>query len=238
MAVASETARIALAPEAALVARPVEVDHGEVDRALVLGLVPLEGVVDLSVDVADGRRDALAVPLVAAVAQLDGLVEPVDAPEGEMARPIAPDSRWTSASTVGFPLESRTWRPRTTSIALIRVSFVRRPRYSAELPTTFARRRGCRRAARRALAQHALQVDVRVAGRRDEGAERVAPRVGGAQRPGRRAFARPRAPRAARRARARATRRGASSVESDEARPCARASRRASVTAAATRCRR
>src|ERR1700722_11637687 len=44
---------------------------------------------------------------------------PLDAPEGETARPIAPDSRCTSASTVGLPRESRIWRPRTTSIALI-----------------------------------------------------------------------------------------------------------------------
>src|ERR1035437_11053996 len=44
---------------------------------------------------------------------------PVDAPEGDTARPIAPDLRLTSASTVGLPLESSTWRPRTPSIALM-----------------------------------------------------------------------------------------------------------------------
>src|SRR3974390_1185258 len=37
---------------------------------------------------------------------------PVEAPEGTIARPEAPDSRLTSASTVGLPRESRTWRGR------------------------------------------------------------------------------------------------------------------------------
>src|SRR6516162_8090841 len=37
---------------------------------------------------------------------------PVEAPEGTIARPVAPDSRTTSASTVGLPRESRTWRAR------------------------------------------------------------------------------------------------------------------------------
>src|SRR3954454_10015276 len=33
-----------------------------------------------------------------------------------MARPCAPDARKTSTSTVGFPRESRTWRPWTCSM--------------------------------------------------------------------------------------------------------------------------
>ena len=36
---------------------------------------------------------------------------PVDAPEGTMARPSAPDSSSTSTSTVGFPRESSTCLP-------------------------------------------------------------------------------------------------------------------------------
>src|SRR5205823_4473201 len=44
---------------------------------------------------------------------------PVDAPDGTMALPLAPDSRNTSTSTVGFPRESRTSRPLTCSMALI-----------------------------------------------------------------------------------------------------------------------
>jgi hypothetical protein len=45
---------------------------------------------------------------------------PVEAPEGTAARPKAPDSSCTSTSTVGFPRESRIWRPRTCAIAVIR----------------------------------------------------------------------------------------------------------------------
>src|SRR5262249_27202905 len=41
---------------------------------------------------------------------------PVEAPEGTAARPKAPDSRVTSASTVGLPRESMTWRARTRVI--------------------------------------------------------------------------------------------------------------------------
>ena len=36
---------------------------------------------------------------------------PVDAPDGAAARPITPDSKYTSASTVGFPRESKISRP-------------------------------------------------------------------------------------------------------------------------------
>ena len=43
---------------------------------------------------------------------------PVDAPEGTDARPIAPDERVTSTSTVGFPRESNISR------ALIFVIFI------------------------------------------------------------------------------------------------------------------
>ena len=44
---------------------------------------------------------------------------PVDAPEGTMARPNAPEPRRTSTSTVGLPRESRTWRPRTSVIVVM-----------------------------------------------------------------------------------------------------------------------
>src|SRR5215468_12485183 len=43
---------------------------------------------------------------------------PVEAPEGTIARPKAPDSRSTSASTVGLPRESRIWRAWTRIILL------------------------------------------------------------------------------------------------------------------------
>ncbi|CAB4600671.1 unannotated protein [freshwater metagenome] len=44
---------------------------------------------------------------------------PVDAPEGTMARPVAPVSSSTSTSTVGLPRESKTSRPRMLAIAVI-----------------------------------------------------------------------------------------------------------------------
>src|SRR5919197_1263806 len=47
---------------------------------------------------------------------------PVDAPEGIAARPAAPDSSWTSTSTVGLPRESRIWRARRPAIPLSRSS--------------------------------------------------------------------------------------------------------------------
>src|SRR5215469_3608701 len=43
---------------------------------------------------------------------------PVEAPEGTAARTKPPDSRMTSASTVGLPRESMTWRARTRVILL------------------------------------------------------------------------------------------------------------------------
>src|SRR5512142_678332 len=44
---------------------------------------------------------------------------PVDAPEGTIARPSAPDSSSTSTSTVGFPRESRTSLPCTSTIIVM-----------------------------------------------------------------------------------------------------------------------
>jgi hypothetical protein len=41
---------------------------------------------------------------------------PVEAPDGTAARPNAPERSETSASTVGLPRESRTWRAWTRSI--------------------------------------------------------------------------------------------------------------------------
>src|SRR5690606_10316027 len=45
--------------------------------------------------------------------------EPVEAPDGTAARPIAPDSSNTSHSTVGLPRESMTSRPIMSTIALM-----------------------------------------------------------------------------------------------------------------------
>lgn len=56
-----------------LVRRAVQGDYQGVDVALVERILPLEGVIDLVVDVVDGLEDALALQAVAAVAELDGL---------------------------------------------------------------------------------------------------------------------------------------------------------------------
>ena len=60
--------------EARLGRRPVELDHRDVDLALLARVHPADAVGDLAVDVRDGAGDALAEPRVAAVAQLDRLV--------------------------------------------------------------------------------------------------------------------------------------------------------------------
>src|SRR5579884_3183035 len=61
--------------EAALVRRPVELDQHAVEVLLVRHVEPADRVRDLTVDVRDGRRDALAAPSASAVAQLDRLVD-------------------------------------------------------------------------------------------------------------------------------------------------------------------
>ena len=53
------------------------------------------------------------------------LLAPVEAPEGTMARPSAPLSRITSASTVGLPRESSTSRARMATISVISVLIMR-----------------------------------------------------------------------------------------------------------------
>src|SRR3954449_7862224 len=49
---------------------------------------------------------------------------PVDAPDGTAARPVAPERRASSTSTVGLPRESRIWRAWTRSMALMAVGSV------------------------------------------------------------------------------------------------------------------
>ena len=48
---------------------------------------------------------------------------PVDAPEGTIARDSVPSSNFTSTSTVGFPLESRTSRAKIFEIFILRFLF-------------------------------------------------------------------------------------------------------------------
>ena len=61
---------------------------------------------DAGVEVCDQNTRAV----VAGLPRLGG-VDPVEAPDGAQALPQAPDSRYTSASTVGLPRESITSRP-------------------------------------------------------------------------------------------------------------------------------
>src|SRR5579885_560676 len=49
---------------------------------------------------------------------------PVEAPDGTAARPIAPESRMTSASTVGLPRESMISRPRMSAIRAMALHFL------------------------------------------------------------------------------------------------------------------
>ena len=46
-------------------------------------------------------------------------LSPVDAPDGTAALPIAPQAKYTSTSTVGFPLESSISLPTIFAIAVI-----------------------------------------------------------------------------------------------------------------------
>src|SRR5690554_4105844 len=67
--------------------------------------------------------------------------EPVDAPDGTAARPMAPDSSKTSHSTVGLPRESRISRPIISTIALMVLVFL-----PNELEPTSVRPLDCRSA--------------------------------------------------------------------------------------------
>ena len=59
---------------------------------------------DRLIHVGDRLEHALAaVPRLIAVAQLQRLVDPVEAPDGTFADPVAPPSSATSTSTVGIP---------------------------------------------------------------------------------------------------------------------------------------
>jgi hypothetical protein len=97
--------------EAALVRRAVESISSAVDEALVACVeFRATAVGQLAVHVRDRSRDALATPVGAAVAELDGLVRTGRRARGRRMRGRRP-SRATSTSTVGLPRESSTWRP-------------------------------------------------------------------------------------------------------------------------------
>ena len=116
-AAASDAPRIALAPSRLFVGVPSSAISAR--RARAGRRRPSRRALrDLAVDVRDRPRHALAEPRVAAVAELDRLVLAGRRAEGTAAAPNAPDSSPTSTSTVGFPRESRIWRPWTWTIAL------------------------------------------------------------------------------------------------------------------------
>ncbi len=60
-------------PELGLVRRAVEVEQGLVDLALGVGVHPVEGTLDLTVDMTDRVLDTLAAVAVTTVAEFDGL---------------------------------------------------------------------------------------------------------------------------------------------------------------------
>ena len=100
---------------------------------------------------------------------------PVEAPEGAMARPRAPESRSTSASTVGLPRESRTSRPITCSMVLTTSLLGRLPWWDTRGTTlavahlVFGDALGCenvRAQGQRAVAQRLFRVDAEPLGQR------------------------------------------------------------------------
>ena len=147
---------MALPPRRALVRRAVELDQRVVDRRLVasrpcpsssVAISPLTAATaPVDVEAAEGacRRRAGRPPRR----------EPVEAPAGAMARPIAPPASVTSTSTVGRPRESQTRRPgpRRSSSSLMPES-----RLQASTNTRERHRRARQRSAARDAA-HALPV--------------------------------------------------------------------------------
>ncbi len=97
--------------EAGLRGRTVKRNHFVIERALVRGIEAIDGFGDFIVGVGHGLKHAFAeIFRCIAVAELEGFV----LAGGSAGR--APPSRMTSASTVGLPRESMTWRARTLTI--------------------------------------------------------------------------------------------------------------------------
>src|ERR1700728_2254058 len=106
--------------EPALVVGAVELDHARFDAGLVARIAPEERRLEHGVGVLDRLEHTLAAVTVRIlIAQLDGSRVPVEAREGAAARPSAPESSITSASSVGLPRESRISRARMSAMRLI-----------------------------------------------------------------------------------------------------------------------
>ena len=104
-------------PKAALVRSAIQVKHDLVYAGLLRSVMREEGFSDLSVDGGDRLGDAFTeIAGLIAIAEFDGFMLAVEAPEGTAARPMLPSARKTSASTVGLPRESSISVPVTRTI--------------------------------------------------------------------------------------------------------------------------
>ena len=91
--------------QATLVGRPIELDQGSIECLLVGRIQARHRLHDLPVDVRDGLGDALALPALAAVAQLDrlqaagrGARRHRGVPVGPRAQPYLNLDRWIAAA--------------------------------------------------------------------------------------------------------------------------------------------
>src|SRR5205823_4833643 len=116
-AVASETARIAFAPSLALLGVPSSAIIALSRRIWSRASIPVTSLAMISFTFATALvtprpRKRSFTPSRSSHASCS----PVLAPFGTMALPIPPSARVTTASTVGLPRESITWRPWTRTI--------------------------------------------------------------------------------------------------------------------------
>jgi hypothetical protein len=127
-AAAIETARIAFAPRRPLLGVPSRSISRASSIALVGGVGPAEGFRNLAIDVRNRLQNALAeVVGLVAVTQFDGLVLAGGRATRHNGARAGAAIQKTSASTVGLPRESSTWRPRISAMLVrgISASFIR-----------------------------------------------------------------------------------------------------------------
>src|SRR5271168_1033916 len=138
---AMETARIALAPRRDLVGVP--------SSEIILWSRPRWSAASKPMTALASSPLALAAALSTPLPRYlvlspsrssSASCSPVDAPDGTAPRPNAPPSRRTSASTVGFPRESRTWRAWTRAIFVDMLVVLLRPKPIGDF-TEFSRAR-------------------------------------------------------------------------------------------------
>src|SRR3954454_9762036 len=125
LAVASETPRIAFAPSRALFGVPSSSINLWSSACWSAASSPCTASAISPLTFATARVTALPPYAPSRSRSSTASCTPVDAPDGTAARPTAPDSRRTSASSVGLPRESRTCRAWTPSM-WVRVMILRR----------------------------------------------------------------------------------------------------------------